>query len=226
MKKVFKSRILLVIVTVILTGSISVYAAGKYYAKDIEYTPKNSSFNVDNLADALDALYTKVKPEYTGVTEVTPSQSSQTLNTKDKALTKNITINPIPNTYKNLTTQTNATASDILSGKTAYTSDGTLVTGNISTNCIKGNIIIKAQNKQLVENKFAPSFFSVWVNNEWVNVYSKDYNDSIYVGGNKTDHYSGEINNIYMIENNSLYIGSEFNRSIYIGKTLYYVACK
>ncbi|MBE6161572.1 MAG: hypothetical protein E7158_05100 [Firmicutes bacterium] len=58
MKKIFKSRILLVIVTVILTGSISVYAAGRYYANQVDYEPSNPNFNVDNMADALDQLYT------------------------------------------------------------------------------------------------------------------------------------------------------------------------
>ena len=51
MKKVFKSRILLVIVTVILTGSISVYAAHKYAASNITY--KDTT-----LDQALNTLYT------------------------------------------------------------------------------------------------------------------------------------------------------------------------
>ncbi|MBE6160929.1 MAG: hypothetical protein E7158_01735 [Firmicutes bacterium] len=58
MKKILKSRILLVVVTVILTGSISVYAVGRYYATQVDYEPSNPNFNVDNMADALDQLYT------------------------------------------------------------------------------------------------------------------------------------------------------------------------
>ena len=69
------------------------------------------------MADALDALYANINSKYTGVTEVIPSQSSQTLNTKDKVLTKNITINAIPNTYKNLTSSTPVSVSDIVSDK-------------------------------------------------------------------------------------------------------------
>ncbi|MBE6161562.1 MAG: hypothetical protein E7158_05050 [Firmicutes bacterium] len=49
--KILKSRILLVIVTIILTGSISVYAARKYYASDITYKETT-------LDKALDTLYT------------------------------------------------------------------------------------------------------------------------------------------------------------------------
>ena len=49
--KILKSRILLVIITIILTGSISVYAARKYYASDITYKETT-------LDKALDTLYT------------------------------------------------------------------------------------------------------------------------------------------------------------------------
>jgi hypothetical protein len=41
-----------------------------------------------------------VAPEvYTGPIEVTPSESEQTLLTKDKLLTDNVTVNPIPSEY-------------------------------------------------------------------------------------------------------------------------------
>lgn len=38
-------------------------------------------------------------PEYTGSTMITPTTETQTLNTKDKSVLSNITINPIPNNY-------------------------------------------------------------------------------------------------------------------------------
>lgn len=38
-------------------------------------------------------------PSYTGQTIVTPSNETQTLNTKDTSVLSNITINPIPNNY-------------------------------------------------------------------------------------------------------------------------------
>ena len=234
MKKIFKSRILLVIVTVILTGSISVYAAGRYYANQVEYEPSNPNFNVDNMADALDALYTNIKPEYTGAIEVTPSQSSQTLNTKDKALTKNITINPIPNTYKNLTTQTNATASDILSGKTAYTSDGTLVTGNISTNCISGSHVWTQNdaNNGFKLTDYAPSYFAVSAYLSKASVgfiwyYNKNINaNEFYSISSSTDATLSTVplssNSSFGINNNLVLRWS----SNWVGETLYYMVCK
>ena len=36
---------------------------------------------------------------YTGAYEITPSQETQTLETKNKRMTDNVTINPIPNNY-------------------------------------------------------------------------------------------------------------------------------
>lgn len=38
-------------------------------------------------------------PTYTGTTEFTPSQEAQTIETANKVLLENITINPIPNNY-------------------------------------------------------------------------------------------------------------------------------
>lgn len=38
-------------------------------------------------------------PVYDGITEVTPSNQAQVLQTSSKALTRNIVINPIPSNY-------------------------------------------------------------------------------------------------------------------------------
>ena len=37
--------------------------------------------------------------DYTGDYTVTPTQSTQTLNTKDKTMTSNVIVNPIPTNY-------------------------------------------------------------------------------------------------------------------------------
>lgn len=38
-------------------------------------------------------------PAYTGATEITPSQETQTLNTANKSVYQNIVVNPIPSNY-------------------------------------------------------------------------------------------------------------------------------
>ena len=38
-------------------------------------------------------------PVYEGITEITPSQDTQILQTSNKALTRNIVVNPIPSNY-------------------------------------------------------------------------------------------------------------------------------
>lgn len=59
MKKIFKSRIFLIIMTSIITASIvGVSATVLYSARDIGFTPTNSNWNVNNLEDALNYLYT------------------------------------------------------------------------------------------------------------------------------------------------------------------------
>lgn len=41
-------------------------------------------------------------PIYDGITEITPSQDTQILQTSNKALTRNIVVNPIPENYGRL----------------------------------------------------------------------------------------------------------------------------
>lgn len=41
-------------------------------------------------------------PVYDGITEVTPSNQAQVLQTSNKALTRNIVVNPIPEDYGRL----------------------------------------------------------------------------------------------------------------------------
>ena len=41
-------------------------------------------------------------PVYDGITEITPSQDTQVLQTSNKALTRNIIVNPIPEDYGRL----------------------------------------------------------------------------------------------------------------------------
>lgn len=128
--KRFLNPVFTFILGALIFGSIGVVSAYNLFASNIGYTPKDSSWNVDNVNDALDDLATKIKPNYTDIYRVTPSFSEQTLSTKDKTLNDNITVEAIPSTYKNLTSNTTASASDIKTGKTAYDNNGNLITGN------------------------------------------------------------------------------------------------
>ena len=66
MKQFIKNNIktfITVLITTIIVGSISVYAASQYFAKDITFTPTNENFKkengepVNNVEDALNELY-------------------------------------------------------------------------------------------------------------------------------------------------------------------------
>ena len=58
MKRIIKNPIFTFILGIILTSSITVVAYTTL-AKDIEYTSKDTTWEVDNVKDALDDLYTK-----------------------------------------------------------------------------------------------------------------------------------------------------------------------
>lgn len=51
-----------------------------------------------NLSSAVKVVISGA-PEYQGVTEVTPTRSTQTLQTRGYLLRDNITVNPIPSNY-------------------------------------------------------------------------------------------------------------------------------
>lgn len=58
MKRIIKNPIFTFILGIILTSSITVVAYTTL-AKDIGYTPKDNTWEVDNVKDAIDQLYTK-----------------------------------------------------------------------------------------------------------------------------------------------------------------------
>ena len=59
MKKIFKSRVFAFILGAILFGSIGVVSAYTILANDIGYTPSNTTWEVSNVKDAIDDLYSK-----------------------------------------------------------------------------------------------------------------------------------------------------------------------
>ena len=72
----------------------------------------------------------------------TPDTTTQQIRPDDNydGLSK-VTVNPIPSQYKPLTTTTTATAGNILNTKTAYNSDGQLITGSMANNGATGGTI-------------------------------------------------------------------------------------
>ena len=165
MKKIFrKSNIFSFLLGAVIFSGITGVTAYTILASDVGFTPKNNSWKVDNLSDAIDDLYAKAKPTYTGTTTFTPTTSNQVIATGNKILTSDITINAIPSTYKNLTTTTTATANDLLSGKTAYDNLGNLITGNLSNGCIVNRVTCSSCNttsgQELAD--FWPSQFAIY----------------------------------------------------------------
>ena len=80
---------------------------------------------------------------YTGSYEVTPTKSTQTLLTKDKFMSDDVTINPIPDLYIDTTIEEyGAGAGQILNGYKGYV-NGTLVVGSavLATATVSGTTL-------------------------------------------------------------------------------------
>ena len=57
MKKVLNSKIFIVIITMVICISGTLYATNVYKSEEVIYTPKNSEWSVENVKSALDDLY-------------------------------------------------------------------------------------------------------------------------------------------------------------------------
>lgn len=84
----------------------AVFATMTITADQIEYSDNVS------VKDKIDDLYTKVKPTYSGVTTITPSNSTQVLSTKNKSLNTDITVNSMPDLSIALTSVVALTSSN------------------------------------------------------------------------------------------------------------------
>ena len=120
-----KGYIVSFILGAIIFSGVTVLATNAINANEVTY--KNTT-----LDSALDTLYERsTYTEYAGSTTVTPGTTEQILSTNNKLLKSNITISAIPSSYKKLSTATNFAASDLLTGKKAYNSNGELITGTM-----------------------------------------------------------------------------------------------
>ena len=57
MKKILSNRLFIFIISGVFFASVTLYAANIYYANEVKYTPSDSSWNVTNVNDALNNLY-------------------------------------------------------------------------------------------------------------------------------------------------------------------------
>lgn len=236
MKKIFrKSNIFSFLLGAVLFSGITVVVAATILAKDVSYTPKDNTWKVDNVKDAIDDLYTKAKPEYTGSFEVTPQEYATVIPTKDTILTKNIRVNAIPSTYKNLTTTTTVNANNLLNGIKAYTSDGTLVTGNITANCVSGSYTKPANtfidiNIGFMPTKFSIEFTTASGNHHIVYYNSSASNDSYNINIKSSGEYTANNPSLNQyIANNNKIIDNTLNTTAprYLESFIvYYMACK
>ena len=221
MKKFIKNNIVGFVLGAIIFSGISVFATLAITADQIEYSPNVS------VKDKIDDLYTKVKPAYTGTTSVTPTDSEQVLQTAGKYLSSNITVgaSTIPSNYKDVTNSTITSASDILSGKKAYLSDGTLATGT-RAECVIGKVPKGSGHRQLAN--FKPStflFFNLDADKKyWGNFYNAEYSLTNIVAfniNNQTTYTTSFAGNL-TVDNTGLYI--DWDTTSY--NNLLYLACK
>jgi len=188
MKKILKNSILTFVLGAIIFSGITAYAAGRYYANQVEYEPSNPNFNVDNMADALDELYDKTK-NYKNLSTPTDVESNYLLNGK-KAYKSNGTLvtGSIP-TYSGTTNITASSETQTLQTNGKYMNSDITINA-LSTGC--GNGISSSYNKPAnsqinINFGFVPKLFVV--------SYRNPLNNSIY-----TYEYNQLTNILYMYE--------------------------
>ncbi len=218
--KNIKSYLLMFILGGICFSGIGAFAEYIVTADKIEYATNVS------VKDKIDDLYTHVKPAYSGSVEVTPTKSKQTLSTNGKILNSNITINKIPDSFQDISASTVTSASDILSGRKAYLSNGTLVTGT-RKECVTGTYNHAINTQVNISIGFKPTQFYMVFNDNWTINYNTDYN-------NKIRKYNPSVGGTALSEATEWHVNSSgiytdataenaWYNTAYIG---YYVACK
>ena len=226
--KNIKNYLLSFILGGIIFSGLTVFAEYVITADKIEYSANTS------VKDKIDDLYTKVKPNYTGNTEVTPSNSTQILYTNNKILNSNITINAVPSNYKVLNTLTDVSANNLLNGVKAYTNDGTLIIGTISTDCVKGTYTKSANSQLSIDLTFVPTKFEMYFVNAGVGdkmliVYDQSIGSFYQIRHEANNNYapSFETEPRYAINGKNVYSNYNATGTTYQTKlTYYYVACK
>jgi len=199
--KILKSRILLVIATIILTGSISVYAARKYYASDIEYKETT-------LDKALDTLYT--------------TQNTTVNNLNSQITSKDQAISNLNNQITTLTGQ--------VSAKDATISDlQTQLNGISTTDCIRGTATLTSacgtNSGCVIENKFIPSFLAIQVDvYNYTFIYDKKRSTTHYFESSNGKLSWYVLDDYYRMLENSVILHNV--GQAYQSGTITYIACR
>ena len=173
--------------------------AATVLASNITYDNTNSGINANNVQDAIDSLYTKAN-------------------------------NPtIPANYKELSTVTTATESDILNGKTAYNNLGELITGTtFLSNCAKGKINTSdgySTSTDKLVTSIKPDLILLYpYDNTWAtnyHLYYTGYSTTKFIGGDIDGGYSlYDFSDYYTINDNGWFI-----HNWPTGYNLSYIAC-
>ena len=201
MKIIDRKTIIAFILGALIFGSTGVIAA-TLLANNVSYDNTNSGINSTNVQGAIDELYTKANTtydEYSGTTTYTPTTSTQTVPTNNKLMKSDITINAIPSSYKNLSTTTTATASDIVSGKTAYNNSGTLLTGTYVAPSMKGtewnyNSFVSTVGENTINVGFQPNRIVFLNNSNGVSIiYDKTKSESTFMVSYSSDKKVSEV---------------------------------
>ena len=153
--------------------------------------------------------------------------------TVENALNDLYTVHEI---YKNLNTETNFTANDLISGKTAYNSNGELITGVVNE-CVKGSFIYQSSYStsgyKIVS--FNPSYFVLSGINKSTNIrrvfyYNEDLSSSnLYdiefrnIGANTNTVQTFALGSNFII-NDGLIV--KWNADSWSGQSIFYIACK
>ena len=141
-----KKNIIMAIVIIIITSGVSIYATTEYLASANQVSYSNTNTSVNNVGEALNELYRNQKDINNLETQLSTAQN-QLSSTQNQLNTLNSNIN-----------QTTATASDILSGTSAYTSSG-LTNGTFNHIYASGTKLYDSTNGELkIDNlSFRPS---------------------------------------------------------------------
>ena len=231
MKKIFKNSLFTFILGGILFSGVT-YAA-TVLANSISYDNTNSGLSANNVQGAIDELYNKANTsydEYSGTTTYTPSTSTQTISTNNKLMKSDITINPIPSSYKNLSSNTTVNANNLANGVTAYNNNGQLITGTLNYNCVEKNYVLTQSNLSNMLFDFVPSRLFLYF--EGFNYPMGFYNGTVVTqyetNNDSTYGYSNfPISDVFTFTNNKTYFDTTKSWwSVYYNTNIHMMACK